>query len=197
MVSSYKLNVQWVSKTIHWHCWLWRNVINRCLWWTDWTAGPLHSSENVFVLERHLQTKKALQRPEKLLAAFQTVNGSLEGLFSWQVSETTPGQTPITGFQFSWVKVSSSRVNKSPDSLISQTLNLAPVSLKFYKRECATFLTNSFMSWRKISPPTTLIPPNLTHTLLYSVQASTALVYCYSCFFLPHTMSIDKKLTLF
>ncbi|XP_017334319.1 anosmin-1b [Ictalurus punctatus] len=75
--------------------------------------------------ERHLQAKKALQRPEKLLAEFQTVNGTLEGLFSWQVSEITPGQTPITGFQFSWVKVSSSRVNKSPDSLISQTLNLA------------------------------------------------------------------------
>lgn len=83
----------------------------------------------VFVLERHLQAKKALQRPEKLLAVFQTVNGSLEGLFSWQVSETTPGQTPITGLQFSWVKVTGSRANKSPDSLISQTLNLAPVSL--------------------------------------------------------------------
>ncbi|KAK3533979.1 hypothetical protein QTP70_034988 [Hemibagrus guttatus] len=81
----------------------------------------------VFVLERHLQAKKALQRPEKLLVEFQTVNGSLEGLFSWQVSEATPGQTPITGFQFSWVKVSSRCVNKSPDtSLISQTLNLAP-----------------------------------------------------------------------
>ncbi|KAK3562441.1 hypothetical protein QTP86_034077 [Hemibagrus guttatus] len=77
--------------------------------------------------ERHLQAKKALQRPEKLLVEFQTVNGSLEGLFSWQVSEATPGQTPITGFQFSWVKVSSRCVNKSPDtSLISQTLNLAP-----------------------------------------------------------------------
>lgn len=89
----------------------------------------------VFVLERHLQAKKALQRPEKLLAEFQTVNGSLEGLFSWQVSETTPGQTPITGFQFSWVKVSSRCVNKSLDtSLISQTLNLAPVSLKAFIR---------------------------------------------------------------
>lgn len=83
----------------------------------------------VLVVERHLQAKKSLQRPEKLLAEFQTVNGSLEALFSWQVSEITPGQKPITGFQFSWVKVSSSRVNKSSDTLISQTLNLAPVSL--------------------------------------------------------------------
>ncbi|TSK53628.1 Anosmin-1 [Bagarius yarrelli] len=75
--------------------------------------------------ERHLQARKALQRPEKLLAEFQMVNGSLEGLFSWKVSEATPGQTPITGFQFSWVKVSSSHTNKSPDTLLSQTLNLA------------------------------------------------------------------------
>lgn len=101
----------------------------------------------VFVLDRHLQAKKALQRPEKLLAEFQTVNGSLEGLFSWQVSETTPGQTPITGFQFSWVKVSSRCVNKSLDtSLISQTLNLAPVSLKaFIRHVFYTFITNSVL----------------------------------------------------
>ncbi|XP_062868926.1 anosmin-1b isoform X2 [Trichomycterus rosablanca] len=76
--------------------------------------------------ERHLQAKKALQRPEKLTAVFRTVNGSLEGLFSWQVSEAAPGQTPITGFQFSWFKISNSRVNKPADTLISQTLNLAP-----------------------------------------------------------------------
>ncbi|KAI4898279.1 hypothetical protein NFI96_024415, partial [Prochilodus magdalenae] len=79
--------------------------------------------------ERHLQAKKALQRPEKLTAAFQTVNGSLEGLFSWQVSEAAPGQMPITGYQFSWVKVTSSSVNESPDTLISQVLNLAPDQL--------------------------------------------------------------------
>lgn len=83
---------------------------------------------SVFILEHHLQVKKALQRPEKLTAVFQTVNGSLEGLFSWQVTEAAPGQTPITGFQFSWVKVSGSTVNASPDTLISQMLNLAPVS---------------------------------------------------------------------
>ncbi|XP_022525269.2 anosmin-1b [Astyanax mexicanus] len=81
--------------------------------------------------ERHLQVKKALQRPEKLSAVFQTVNGSVEGLFSWQVSEASPGQTPITGFQFSWIKVSSSSsaVDQSPDTLISQSLNLAPGQL--------------------------------------------------------------------
>lgn len=76
--------------------------------------------------ERHLQAKKALQRPEKLSAVFHTVNGSLEGLFSWKVSEASPGQPPITGFQFTWVKVRSSPVNKSADTLISQTLDLAP-----------------------------------------------------------------------
>ncbi|KAL6469124.1 hypothetical protein MHYP_G00226480, partial [Metynnis hypsauchen] len=79
--------------------------------------------------ERHLQVKKALQRPEKLTAVFQTVNHSLEGLFSWQVSDSAPGQTPITGFQFSWVKVSGSALNESTDTLISQMLNLAPSQL--------------------------------------------------------------------
>ncbi|XP_066503901.1 anosmin-1b isoform X1 [Hoplias malabaricus] len=80
--------------------------------------------------ERHLQVKKTLQRPEKLTAVFQVVNGSVEGLFHWQVSEVAPGQAPITGFQFSWFKVSNSRVvNQSPDTLISQTLNLAPDQL--------------------------------------------------------------------
>lgn len=102
---------------------------------------------SVFVLDRHLQAKKSLQRPEKLVAVFQTVNGSLEGLFSWQVSEATPGQTPITGFQFSRVKVSSSRVNKSSDSLISQTLNLPPVSWKaFVRHNVQNFLL--VQSWR-------------------------------------------------
>ncbi len=73
------------------------------------------------VLERPPQVKKALQRPEKLSAWFQPVNGSVQAVFSWQVSPESTGQTPITGFQLSWVKVSRS-------STISQTHTLPPVS---------------------------------------------------------------------
>ncbi|XP_076879479.1 anosmin-1b [Brachyhypopomus gauderio] len=79
--------------------------------------------------ERHLQAKKALQRPEKLAAVFQAVNGSLEGVFSWQVSRAAPGQIPLTGSRFSWAKVSSSSSHESADTRISHTLNLPPGQL--------------------------------------------------------------------
>ncbi|XP_048032065.1 anosmin-1b [Megalobrama amblycephala] len=76
--------------------------------------------------ERHPQFKKALQRPEKLAASFQPVNSSIQAVFSWQVSPESTGQMPITGFQFSWVKVSSSSTN---GTLISQTHILPPDQL--------------------------------------------------------------------
>ncbi|KTG07096.1 hypothetical protein cypCar_00005793, partial [Cyprinus carpio] len=73
--------------------------------------------------ERPPQVKKALQRPEKLAARFQPVNGSVQAVFSWQVSPESAGQTPITGFQLSWVKVSRSSTN---GTLVSQTHILPP-----------------------------------------------------------------------
>uniref|UniRef100_A0A4W5RGI1 Anosmin 1b n=1 Tax=Hucho hucho TaxID=62062 RepID=A0A4W5RGI1_9TELE len=77
--------------------------------------------------ERHLVSKKVVLRPEKLSAEFHTVNGSLQGLFRWQLSQTAPGQTPIAGFQFSWVQVSSSAMaTEGQDTLISQTQIVAP-----------------------------------------------------------------------
>ncbi|RXN24374.1 anosmin-1-like isoform X2 [Labeo rohita] len=76
--------------------------------------------------ERHPQVKKALQRPEKLAASFQPVNHSVQAMFSWQVSPESAGQTPITGFQLSWVKVSRSSTN---GTLISQTHILPPDQL--------------------------------------------------------------------
>ncbi|XP_073792383.1 anosmin-1b isoform X2 [Danio rerio] len=76
--------------------------------------------------ERHPQLKKALRRPEKLAVLFQPVNGSLQALFSWQLSPESSGQTPSSGFQFSWVKVSSGSSN---GSLISQTHVLPPDQL--------------------------------------------------------------------
>ncbi|KTF91748.1 hypothetical protein cypCar_00031709 [Cyprinus carpio] len=78
------------------------------------------------VLERHPQVKKALQRPEKLAASFQLVNGSVQAVFSWQVSPESRGQTPVTGFQLSWVKVSRSSTN---GRLVSQTHLLHPGQL--------------------------------------------------------------------
>ncbi|KAK7127243.1 hypothetical protein R3I94_018432 [Phoxinus phoxinus] len=73
--------------------------------------------------ERHPQLKKSLQRPEKLSALLQPVNGSVQAVFSWQVSPGSAGQAPITGFQFSWVKVSRSSTN---GTLTSQTHSLPP-----------------------------------------------------------------------
>ncbi|CAB1323827.1 unnamed protein product [Coregonus sp. 'balchen'] len=77
--------------------------------------------------ERPLVSRKVVLRPEKLSAEFHTVNGSLQGLFRWQLSQTAPGQTPIAGFQFSWVQVSSSGMaTEGQDTLISQTQIVAP-----------------------------------------------------------------------
>ncbi|XP_030647835.1 anosmin-1b [Chanos chanos] len=81
--------------------------------------------------ERPLQMKKGHPRPERLAAVFQAVNSSVQGVFSWQLSEAVPGQIPITGFQFSWIKVSggNNRANEPPDTLISQTHILPPDQL--------------------------------------------------------------------
>ncbi|XP_031641363.1 anosmin-1b isoform X1 [Oncorhynchus kisutch] len=77
--------------------------------------------------ERPLVSKKVVLRPEKLTAEFHTVNGSLQGLFRWQLSQTAPGQAPIAGFQFSWVQVSSSTMaTGGQDTRISQTQIVAP-----------------------------------------------------------------------
>uniref|UniRef100_A0A3B3SP29 Anosmin 1b n=1 Tax=Paramormyrops kingsleyae TaxID=1676925 RepID=A0A3B3SP29_9TELE len=63
--------------------------------------------------ERPSPAKKAQQRPEKLTVAFQMQNSSLQGVFSWQLSQAVPGQDPVTGFQFSWVPVSGAGVLQS------------------------------------------------------------------------------------
>ncbi|KAJ8418907.1 hypothetical protein AAFF_G00004060 [Aldrovandia affinis] len=77
--------------------------------------------------ERHSLARKAQLRPERLTAVFSTVNGSLQGVFSWQVSQAALGQGSIAGFQFSWAQVSSSSsVGAVSDTLISQTQILAP-----------------------------------------------------------------------
>lgn len=67
-------------------------------------------------LDHHPVVRKAQLRPEKLSAEFQAVNDSLRGVFGWQVSQAAPGQVPITGFQFSWVRVSSSHSHSHSSS---------------------------------------------------------------------------------
>ncbi|KAJ8374364.1 hypothetical protein SKAU_G00049440 [Synaphobranchus kaupii] len=76
---------------------------------------------------RHLLARKAQLRPERLTAGFRTVNGTLQGEFSWQVSRVVPGQSPIAGFQFSWAQMTGvSGTGGVSDTLISQTQILAP-----------------------------------------------------------------------
>ncbi|KAA0712512.1 hypothetical protein E1301_Tti022862 [Triplophysa tibetana] len=76
--------------------------------------------------EHYPQPRKALQRPEKLAALFQVLNGSVQAAFSWQLSPEGPGPVPITGFRFSCAKVP----NRNGTALPSQTHILPPTSLK-------------------------------------------------------------------
>lgn len=70
-------------------------------------------------------SKKVVLRPEKLTGEFHTVNDTLQGLFSWHISQNAPGK--IDGFQFTWVQVSASPgVTGDQDTLISQTQIVAP-----------------------------------------------------------------------
>lgn len=89
-------------------------------------------------LDHHPVVRKAQLRPEKLSVEFQAVNDSLRGVFGWQVSQAAPGQAPITGFQFSWVRVSNGGGGSSSgdatdgaatDAAVSHTETLPPVSL--------------------------------------------------------------------
>ncbi|XP_029104762.1 anosmin-1-like isoform X2 [Scleropages formosus] len=74
--------------------------------------------------------RKVLLRPEKLRASFRSENGSLQGVFSWQVSHAAPGQNSVTGFQFSWAQVSRrGGTSSAPNALVSQTQILGPVSV--------------------------------------------------------------------
>lgn len=75
--------------------------------------------------DRPQVSKKVVLRPEKLTGEFRTVNGTLQGLFSWHISQNAPGK--IDGFQFTWMQVSASPgVTGGQDTLISQTQIVAP-----------------------------------------------------------------------
>jgi len=71
---------------------------------------------------------KVLVRAENLTAAFSVYMGNVTGLFSWVVAMPQPPQQ-VTGYQVTWAEViTESRINNLPNSLISQSQILPPVS---------------------------------------------------------------------
>ncbi len=71
---------------------------------------------------------KVLVKAENLTAAFSIYMGNVTGLFSWVVAMPQPPQQ-VTGYQVTWAEViTESRRNNLPNSLISQSQILPPVS---------------------------------------------------------------------
>lgn len=76
---------------------------------------------------------KVLAKPENLTASFSINEGNITGNFLWRVSRVAPHQR-ITGFQVTWAEITTqSRQNSLPNSIISQSQILPPVSLSFIK----------------------------------------------------------------
>lgn len=72
--------------------------------------------------------QKILIKAENLTAAFSVYMGNVTGLFSWVVAMPQPPQQ-VTGYQVTWAEViTESRRNNLPNSLISQSQILPPVS---------------------------------------------------------------------
>uniref|UniRef100_A0A8C9RP31 Anosmin 1b n=1 Tax=Scleropages formosus TaxID=113540 RepID=A0A8C9RP31_SCLFO len=69
--------------------------------------------------ERHPLVAKVPLRPEKLTAAFRTIDGSLRGEFGWRLSHAGPGRGPVAGLRFSLSPL-------PPDSLAPHTQLLPP-----------------------------------------------------------------------
>ncbi|XP_029558603.1 anosmin-1 isoform X1 [Salmo trutta] len=72
---------------------------------------------------------KVLAKSENLTASFSIHEGNVTGNFLWRVSQVLAHQR-ITGFQVTWAEVTTeSRQNSLPNSIISQSQILPPVSL--------------------------------------------------------------------
>lgn len=72
--------------------------------------------------------QKVLIKAENLTAAFSVYMGNVTGLFSWVVAIPKPPQQ-VTGYQVTWAElITESRRNNLPNSLISQSQILPPVS---------------------------------------------------------------------
>lgn len=75
-----------------------------------------------------------MAKTANLTVSFEIWDGSVTGLFSWDVS-TDPPHQPLTGYQVTWLELvpNTLRGNKMPQSLISQSQILPPVSVaNFY-----------------------------------------------------------------
>lgn len=102
---------------------------------------------------------KVLAKPENLTATFTFHDGNVTANFLWRVSRPQP-HPPITGFQVTWAEVSTeSRQNSLPNSIISQSQILPPVSRLPWKLTAAhklhshyVFLADAFLqeyfSWK-------------------------------------------------
>lgn len=78
---------------------------------------------------------KVLAKPENLTASFSINEGNITGNFLWRVSRVAPHQR-ITGFQVTWAEITTeSRQNSLPNSIISQSQILPPVSLFSLKQD--------------------------------------------------------------
>ncbi|GLD49756.1 anosmin-1-like protein [Lates japonicus] len=78
--------------------------------------------------ERLLAGRKVVLRPERLMADFQQVNGTLLTTFRWRMSQHALGPAAVEGFQFTWTLQSgvTMATEGQEDTLISQTQTIAP-----------------------------------------------------------------------
>lgn len=78
--------------------------------------------------ERLLAGRKVVLRPERLIADFQQVNGTLLTTFRWRMSQHALDPAAVEGFQFTWTLQSevAAATEGREDTLISQTQTIAP-----------------------------------------------------------------------
>uniref|UniRef100_W5M084 Anosmin 1b n=1 Tax=Lepisosteus oculatus TaxID=7918 RepID=W5M084_LEPOC len=76
--------------------------------------------------ERPPLARKVAVRPEKLTAAFRSVNGSVLAEFRWRVAPAAPAPGSLAGFQLSWVQISSNNSSVSADTAVYQSRLLSP-----------------------------------------------------------------------
>lgn len=71
---------------------------------------------------------KVLAKPENLSASFVVQDVNITAHFSWKMAKANLYQ-PMTGFQVTWAEVTTeSRQNSLPNSIISRSQILPPVS---------------------------------------------------------------------
>lgn len=108
----------------------WCSVIGSRSVWCDFVWSELSVLLLIYLLflSNPPAPTKVLVKPENLTATFSFHDGNVTARFLWRVTRVQP-QQPVTGFQVTWAEVSSaSRPNSLPNSIISQSQILPPVS---------------------------------------------------------------------